>query len=583
MQIINTSDGLFRDGNPASGEPGTIVPAAWLNSMQSELLSVLSANGITPDPAKTTQLLDAVKKLAWNSTSARPSTLAGYGITDAAPINSPVLTGTPTAPSAASGTNTTQLATTAFVQTSVNGRLVKSVAGGANVTLTATEAGYAILEFNGALTANIAVIVPNAPGQWVVRNATSGAYTFTVKTTAGTGTTVVQGSSEALWCDGSNVMEADASKADRATTLTGYGITDAAPLNSPALTGTPTGPTAAAGDNSAKLATTSFVAGITGSSGPVMFRNRLINGNFDIWQRGASFTTPANGSYVADRWSVYYDGTPGTFTVDQRSWALGSHPLFEKSYYLRWSQTIASSGSTLRQLAQKIESVRTLAGKQASVSFVAWADSARSVQITLLQSFGTGGTPSAYVPTPVGTVNLTTTPTRYVLPAVTLPGIAGKTLGATDDGFLSLVFSLPNNSTFIFNVDCVQVEEGTVATAIEQRPIQTELAQCQRYYEKSYDLNTAPGTDSPNGHFHMDIGTPSTGALGAQVTFAVKKRATPAITGYTTNGIIGKLIRQTTDVTAEHRFQGLGGFQFFTLTGMSATVIAGHWTADAEL
>ena len=50
-----------------------------------------------------------------------PTTLSGYGIVDAAPLASPSLTGTPTAPTAAVGTNTTQLATTAFVQSAVAG------------------------------------------------------------------------------------------------------------------------------------------------------------------------------------------------------------------------------------------------------------------------------------------------------------------------------------------------------------------------------------------------------------------------------------------------------------------------------
>ena len=45
-------------------------------------------------------------------------------------MDSPALTGTPTAPTAASGTNTTQLATTAFVQNAVSGLAS---------TLTATE------------------------------------------------------------------------------------------------------------------------------------------------------------------------------------------------------------------------------------------------------------------------------------------------------------------------------------------------------------------------------------------------------------------------------------------------------------
>ncbi|MCK9862039.1 hypothetical protein [Paenibacillus sp. ATY16] len=47
-----------------------------------------------------------------------PTTLSGYGITDAAPLASPALTGTPTAPTAAVGANTTQIATTAFVNSS---------------------------------------------------------------------------------------------------------------------------------------------------------------------------------------------------------------------------------------------------------------------------------------------------------------------------------------------------------------------------------------------------------------------------------------------------------------------------------
>jgi len=86
MQTINSQDGLFHDGNPSTGELGTIVPASWLNSIQAELLSVLAAGKLTADPANNSQLLNAIKQLAWNSSSDRPSTLAGYGITDALPL-----------------------------------------------------------------------------------------------------------------------------------------------------------------------------------------------------------------------------------------------------------------------------------------------------------------------------------------------------------------------------------------------------------------------------------------------------------------------------------------------------------------
>jgi len=52
----------------------------------------------------------------WSGVTSKPTTLSGYGITDAAPLASPAMTGTPTAPTAATATNTMQVATTAFAQ-----------------------------------------------------------------------------------------------------------------------------------------------------------------------------------------------------------------------------------------------------------------------------------------------------------------------------------------------------------------------------------------------------------------------------------------------------------------------------------
>lgn len=66
-----------------------------------------------------------ITSLAWSKISTTPTTLSGYGITDAAPLASPALTGTPTAPTATAGTNTTQIATTAFVTAAVSSSGVK--------------------------------------------------------------------------------------------------------------------------------------------------------------------------------------------------------------------------------------------------------------------------------------------------------------------------------------------------------------------------------------------------------------------------------------------------------------------------
>ncbi|WP_233201081.1 tail fiber protein [Chromobacterium alticapitis] len=79
----------FRDGDPKTGELGTIVSADWLNAMQSavqstqqELLSVVNGNnGQKADPARPDQLQEAIKQMAWGG-NAKPTTLAEYGITD---------------------------------------------------------------------------------------------------------------------------------------------------------------------------------------------------------------------------------------------------------------------------------------------------------------------------------------------------------------------------------------------------------------------------------------------------------------------------------------------------------------------
>jgi hypothetical protein len=88
----------------------------------------------------------------------------------------------------------------------VFGRLSKSVAGGSNVTLTAAEARCDVLNFTGLLTGSINVVVPDGPQGWTVTNNTTGAFSLTVKTSAGTGIAVTQGKAADLLADGTNVI-----------------------------------------------------------------------------------------------------------------------------------------------------------------------------------------------------------------------------------------------------------------------------------------------------------------------------------------------------------------------------------------
>lgn len=86
------------------------------------------------------------------------------------------------------------------------GKGTKSVAGGADVTLSTTEARPLVQEFTGLLTANINVIVPTGKSLYLFHNNTTGAFTLTAKTASGTGITVDQGTKRFGYSDGTNVL-----------------------------------------------------------------------------------------------------------------------------------------------------------------------------------------------------------------------------------------------------------------------------------------------------------------------------------------------------------------------------------------
>ena len=168
----------------------------------------------------------------------------------AAPIDSPTFTGTPAAATAADGTNTTQVATTAFVQSAVGGYLSKAVTGG-TVTLTELESSNPVIALTGTLTSNLTVILPTTVKRlWAVYNATAGAFTVTMKLVTGTGVAVAQGKRNLVYTDGVNVYD---------------GFND---FESVALTGTPTTPTATADTVTTQIASTAFVLGQLATTAP---------------------------------------------------------------------------------------------------------------------------------------------------------------------------------------------------------------------------------------------------------------------------------------------------------------------------
>jgi hypothetical protein len=84
-----------------------------------------------------------------------------------------------------------------------------AVGGTGDYTLLAAEQNKVLYKFTGVLTGNRNIIVPATIQQYWVENATTGAFTFTVKTAAGSGVVVTSGARSILYCDGTNVVDAD--------------------------------------------------------------------------------------------------------------------------------------------------------------------------------------------------------------------------------------------------------------------------------------------------------------------------------------------------------------------------------------
>lgn len=81
--------------------------------------------------------------------------------------------------------------------------------GTGSYTLSTGEQNKIAYKFTGALSGNMDVIVPPTVQQYWVDNSTTNAYTLTIKTAAGSGFVVTQGTRAILYCDGTDVVQAD--------------------------------------------------------------------------------------------------------------------------------------------------------------------------------------------------------------------------------------------------------------------------------------------------------------------------------------------------------------------------------------
>jgi hypothetical protein len=242
-------------------------------------------------------------------------------------------------------------------------------------------------------------------------------------------------------------------------------------------------------------------------------KNKIINGDFSVWQRGTSFSPNA---YCADRW---ISDTNSTGTITRQTFTPGSAPVagYEGANFLRFTK---NAGGGQMVLFQRIEDVRTLAGQTITLSFWAKADSNVTAGTWMTWRMGSGGNGDfgAGFGSPF---NITTSWQRFSA-TYTMPQLTGVTIGTSsyiEPQFIRIFDSLAHT----VDIWGCQLEAGSVATAFTTSTgnPQGELAACQRYFQ-SYGGSTV--------YERFSAGfTPATTSAYFVRSPLVQMRATPSL------------------------------------------------------
>jgi hypothetical protein len=293
-------------------------------------------------------------------------------------------------------------------------------------------------------------------------------------------------------------------------------------------------------------------------SGGTTFVNRIINGDMRIDQRNAGASvTPTDGAYTLDRWNAGLTQA-SKFSVQRSTTA----PAGYTNSLLVTSLSAYSVGSgDLFRVSQYVEGFNAAdlgwgaAGAQ-SVTLSFWVRS--SLTGTFSGSLANSAFNRSYPFT--FTINAANT---WELETIT---IAGDTSGTwlTDNGIgIRAAFSLGAGSTYsgtagawaastftaatgatsvvgtngaTFYITGVQLEAGSVASPFERVDYGRQLIQCQRYYEKTFPVETAPANNVGSTAEIAFSGPQDGGGFGGNMYFGyvwkVTKRATPTVTAF---------------------------------------------------
>ena len=349
------------------------------------------------------------------------------------------------------------------------------------------------------------------------------------------------------------------------------------------------------------------------NDGPLAgMRNRIINGDMRIDQRNAGASvTPTDNTYTLDRWKFRVSQT-SKLTVQQNAGSVT--PAVGLANYLGVTSSSAYSVNSTDYFVfvQDIEGFNfsdlgfgSANAKTVTLSFWVRSSLTGTFNVALRNGAFDRSYPVTYTISAANTWEQKT---------ITIPGdTSGTWVGSTNGVGASVIFNLGCGSTFngtsgswqganytsvsgatsvvgtsgaTFYITGVQLEPGSVATPFERRSYGQELALCQRYYQKSYNIETAPGTtgDPAPGMEYAIAGTNSGGNMGRSMVFQASMRAAPTFTTYdrATTPNIGKVTTNGGNNITPNIIQH-GQRAVTVYVGSSAGDLSFHWTASAEL
>lgn len=363
-------------------------------------------------------------------------------------------------------------------------------------------------------------------------------------------------------------------------------LTAKAPLASPTFTGTPAAPTPTAGDSTTKIATTAFVAAAVASgTGVLDYRNIAFgNGGLEVWQRGTSIAVAgASTAYTADRWYLQTSNSQAA-TVAQSA-GLNTRSRFSAVVQRNSGQT--GTGTMWFAYPLTTEECYRLRGQRVTIqcSLAAasnWSPASGTLAVSVLTGTGAQGR-RGFTPytseTSVVNANVNLTPGGAVVNFSSTSSIAVP----TSTNQMEIAFYWTPTGTAgaadLIVIDDVQLEAGTVATAYERMPFTVSLSDCLRFFRKSFPYATAPASNT--GIAGAAYGIASGTNVWALIPFGMPMNGVPTVTTYNPSGA-GSTWNTATTPTAN----AIAGESTIVITGSGATDVNGYsinWTADASL